>query len=80
MTPDDAMPANQAAVLAAVAHIWRTEGRVTVRAVSGRLGLSPSTVHSHLWALRRAGLVSWDVAAAGTLHPTFAVADLTSVK
>jgi DNA-binding IclR family transcriptional regulator len=73
MIPAGAMPARRAAVLAAVRHEYTAEGRVTVRAVARRLGVSTQTVCRHLRVLRDVGLVGWDDGTAGTLRPTFEV-------
>lgn len=61
----------QLRVLLAVDHLHAHTGRCTIRDLTVATGLrSLSTVHSHLAALRRKGLVTWTPDAAGTLRPT----------
>lgn len=45
-------------------------GRLTVRGVAERCGMSLSNTWTHLNTLRRAGLVDWEPGKAGTLHVT----------
>lgn len=56
-------------VLLAFLSLYADEGRVTVREIADELELSPSTVHAHLWTLRRLGLVTWTLGTRGTLRP-----------
>lgn len=61
----------QLATLAALVRVYDRDGRATVRAVATECGRAVSTVHDHLRALRRAGLVGWEDEQQGTLRPTF---------
>lgn len=72
MIPDAAMHPTRAAVLAALLTIFDADGRVTIRGICDDVGISTSTCHHHLLALRRAGLVGWEPQRAGTLHPRVA--------
>lgn len=61
----------QLRVLLAADHLHAHTGRCTVRSIADATGLrSLSTVHFHLAALRRKGLITWTPGAAGTLRPT----------
>lgn len=73
MTPYEAMHPTRAAVLTTLLRLHAAEGRCTVRAVADELGISISTCHSHLTALRRAGLIAWEPKRAGTLRPLVVV-------
>lgn len=70
MTPTIS-PAQTRVFLALLAE-WEKHGRVTIRAVAKRLGLAGvGSVHTHLSALREAGLVAWDDGRSATLRPLF---------
>lgn len=79
-TPAAAMPAQRAAVLAAVANIYAARGRVTVRAVSAALGgVSTHMIWARLHELRAMGLVGFADNGKGTLRPTFVVFDYRNI-
>jgi hypothetical protein len=64
------LTASQIATLNAVDALYRRDGRATIRAVLDLTGFeSTSTVHAHLHALRRVGLVDWVEGRMGTLKP-----------
>lgn len=72
MNPEAAMPANRAAVLAAIQREHAETGRATVRSIMARTGLtSTASVHGHVVALQRDGLVQSEFGKVGTLRPTF---------
>lgn len=69
MRPAEAMHPTRAAVLLALLRTHAHNGRVTVRDISEAVGISTSTCHTHLLALRREGLIAWEPERAGTLRP-----------
>ncbi len=60
-------------VLLALAHVYQRDRRATFRQVADVAGVNLSTVHTHLTALRRLGMVEWTDGEAGTLRPTHRV-------
>lgn len=62
-------------VLAALIDIVERDGRATVRSLAAEVDLQLNTVHSHLYSLKRAGLVHWEEGTAGTLRPLVARLD-----
>lgn len=56
-------------VLAAVRDVYARDGRATLRSVAAAAGLSLRPTHTHIRALRDAGLVAFEDGSAGTLRP-----------
>ena len=56
-------------VLAALSRVILRQGRATTVDIAQEAGLTKSTVHSHLHALKRFGLVEWEQGKAGTITP-----------
>lgn len=69
MIPPDAYGDATTRVLLACLAEHCERGRVTVRSVAARAGLSVSTAHSALLMLRRLGSVTWADGTTGTLRP-----------
>lgn len=73
MSPEQVwdIPPAQTNVLMALLHVFQRDGRATVRSVMEETSLkSASTVHRHLLALRREGLVVWHEGLQASLRPT----------
>jgi len=56
-------------VLHAVSVIYLERGYVTHEMLIDALGLTRSTIHEHLSALRKMGLVTWERGKMGTIRP-----------